>query len=120
MASVTDVYNILASYGDAQGYSEEQLTQCAEKGLQWVTARLKDGTDETDPLIAETAAVIAHYFFFVRHLCDSDKYESYKAGDMAISRDLKKELQFEQEVRAEAIAAAAHLLKDGGFCFVGS
>ncbi len=117
MIQVNDVLAELMNFNDMQGYSQQQLTPCCEKGLAWVQRRLRDGADKNDPLITTTAAALAHYFFFIYRLSDPDKYSTYKAGDMTISRDISKELEFEKSVKNEAIAAACSILSDGGFCF---
>ncbi len=119
MPTAGDVYAVLITYGDTEGFSRELLTAESEKGLAWVKKRLKEGVCESDPLIAETAAAIAHWFFFIKKLSDTDKYGTYKAGDLTVSRDLQKELKLEKTARDEALAAAAEILKDGGFYFSG-
>lgn len=120
MISVADVYNALTLYSDTEGFSESQLTSFSEMGLSFVKRRLKDGVDESDPLILKTAGIVAHYYFFVGTVGSSDKYESYKAGDMTISRNITKELQFEKEVLIGALADAASILTDREFCFIAS
>jgi len=118
MVSVTDVYNALKNYSDTEGFSESQLTSFAEAGLSFVKGRLREGTDETDPLILKTATVVAHYNFFIGTISSSDRYESYKAGDMTIRRNLSKEFQIEKEVLMNALVDAADILTDRGFCFI--
>lgn len=120
MASVSDVNEILSTYSDMMEYSSNQLYVACESALSWVTERLKDGIDDNHPLIARTAAAIAHYNMFFLKLTESDKYESYKAGDMTIKRNLQRELQTERELRDSAIAAASSILTDGGFLFLGN
>ncbi len=119
MASVSDVKEILLTYSDMTEFSSSQLDVACESALDWVTERLKDGTDKSNPLIERTAAAIAHYNMFFLKLTESDKYESYKAGDMTVRRNLQKELQTEKELRDTALAAASSILKDERFCFVG-
>lgn len=118
MVSVADVYNALTLYSDTEGFSEEQLTSYAESGLDFVKGRLRDDADETDPLILRTATVVAHYNFFLGTISSSDRYESYKAGDMTIRRNLSKEFQIEKEVLMNALVDAASILTDKGFCFI--
>lgn len=120
MISATDVYTALLNYSDVSELTEEQLLPCCEDGLNWVVRRLRDNVDETDPLITETAAAIAHFFFFIRSLTEPDKYESYKVGDMTIKKNPQKQFETEKELRKQAIANAAPILKDGGFFFSGS
>lgn len=120
MISVTDVLNALSLYPDTENFSEAQLKHFAETGLNFVKSRLRDNVDESNPLILETAAVVAHYNFFVGTPGTADRYESYKAGDMTIRRNLLKELQFEKEILATALSNAASILVDKEFCFIGS
>ncbi len=120
MIQVNDVLAELMNFKDMQGYTEQQLTPCCQRGLAWVQRRLRPGVDADDPLIVPTAAAIAHYFFFIYSLAAPDRYSTYKAGDMTISRDITKELEFEKNMKNEAIAAACSILSDGGFCFCGT
>ncbi|MEE1137940.1 MAG: hypothetical protein U0M02_05625 [Acutalibacteraceae bacterium] len=120
MASVSDVNKILCTYSDMFEFSAEQLDVACESALSWVKEHLKDEADESNPMIAITAAAIAHYNMFFLKLTESDKYENYKAGDMTVRRNLQKELQNERELRDTAIAAAASILKDERFCFIGN
>ena len=118
MVSVTDVYNALKNYSDTEGVSESQINSFAEAGLSFVKGRLKEDTDENNPLILRTATVIAHYNFFLGTLSSSDRYESYKAGDMTIRRNISKEFQIEKEVLMNTLCEAAEILTDKGFCFI--
>ena len=118
MVSVSDVCNALKTYSDTEGFSESQLNSFAEAGLSFVKGRLRDDADETDPLILRTATVVAHYNFFLGTISSSDRYESYKAGDMTVRRSLQKEFQIEKEVLINALCEAADILTDKGFCFI--
>lgn len=115
MITVSDVYSALCAYETSKEHTGEELFPCCERGLAWVKARLKDGTDENDPLITQTAAAIADFYFFIRRFSDTDSYESYKAGDMTVKRNPEKEMRLAIEKRALAIAEASSILKDGGF-----
>lgn len=120
MFTVSDVFSVLSSYADTADFTEEQLQSSCEDGLSWVLRRLKDGVSETEPLILETAAAMAHFYFYIRRLTEPDKYESYKVGDMTISQKPEKQFEAEKEMRNLAIANAAEILKDGGFHFCGT
>lgn len=120
MISVNDVYTLFCNYSDVTDFTEEQLLPCCQDGLNWVLRRLRDTADKSDPLITETAAAIAHFFFFIRRLTEPDKYENLKIGDMTITQNPMKQYQAEKELRRQAIANAAPILKDGGFFFRGS
>ncbi len=119
MISVNDVYTLLCDYSDTEDFTEEQLLPCCEDGLNWVLNRLKKTADENDPLIAQTAAAISHFFFFVRKLAEPDKYESYKVGDITVKQSPQKQYEAEKELRRQAIANAASILTDEGFYFRG-
>ena len=118
MVTVTDVYNALKNYSDTEGVSESKLTSFAEAGLNFVKGRLRDDSDENSPLILRTATVVAHYNFFLRTISSTDRYESYKAGDMTVRRNISKEFQIEKEVLINALCEAADILTDKGFCFI--
>lgn len=120
MISATDVYTALCNYSDTSDYTQEELLPSCKDGLNWVIRRLRNGVDEADPLILETAVVIAHYYFFIKRLTEPDKYENYKVGDITIKQSVQKQYELEKELRQSAIANAASILKDGGFYFCGS
>lgn len=118
MISAADVSNALKSYSDTEGFSESQLSSFAEAGLSFVKGRLREGVDENHPLILRTATVVAHYNFFLGTISSSDRYESYKAGDMTVRRNISKEFQIEKEVMLNALCEAAEILTDKGFCVI--
>ena len=115
MISISDVYAALCTYESSKAYTGEELFPCCEQGLRWVKANLRDTADENDPLIAQTAAAIADFYLFLKKQTESDTYESYKAGDMTIRRNIEKELLFAEKKRDMAIARAHSILTDGGF-----
>lgn len=120
MTEVSDVLTCLLNYADMEAYTAEQLQPSCERGLLWVRNRLRPGADKESPLILHTAAAMAHYFFFLTRLTETDKYEAYTAGDMTVRRNLDREMCFEERARDEAIAAASTILTDGGFFCRGS
>lgn len=115
MISIHDVYTVLCSYENCRGYSADDLLGCCENALCWVRANLKPGVSEDNPLIAMTAAAIANFDFYLKRQTDMDNYESYKVGDMTVSRDGEKEMRLALERRSLAIATAHSILQDGGF-----
>lgn len=120
MIEAADVYTALSSYMDIASYSMTDVMPCCQKGLDWVNARLREGVDPDNPLIAETAAAIAHFFFFICRLTDGEKYENCKVGDVSYKRNIEKEFEFECRIKNQAVADAAEILKDGGFYCRGS
>lgn len=120
MTEVSDVLACLMNYADMDSFTAEQLQSSCERGLLWVYGNLKPGADKGSPLIPHTAAAMAHYYFFLSRLTETDKYESYTAGDMTIKRNLEKEMKMETRIKDEAIAAASSILKDGGFFCCGN
>lgn len=118
MITVPDVIGALSLYLDTKDCPAEKLTAFAAAGLDYVKSRLKDTADENSPLIIETAAAVAHYHFFLGAISSSDRYESYKAGDMTIRRNIEKELRFEKEVLVASLTKAASILTDTEFCVV--
>lgn len=120
MIQTSDVLTELMNYADIEGYSESQLYPSCERGLQYVLGRLRNGVDTNNVLITHTAAAMAHFFFFMCRLAEPDKYASYKAGDLTVTRNIEKEFEFEKNLKNQALAAASEILKDGGFCFFGT
>lgn len=115
MITANDVLTVLRSNYDTADFPDEELIPCCDIGLEWVNARLRSDAPDTDPLITRTAAAVAHYHFFVRTLCEPEKYESYRVGDITINNNPTKALERETLLRDTAIAEAAAILVDGGF-----
>ena len=119
MINISDVYAALCTYESVKGYDSEVLFPCCEQALSWVNENLRDTADKSNPLIATTAAAIAEFYFFLKRQGETDTYESYKVGDMTVSRNAEKELRIAERKRDLAIARAHSILKDGGFFFCG-
>ena len=120
MITANDVFTVLCSNYDSEEYSDEELLSCCNLGLGFVKELLRPGVSDDNPLIAETAAAVARYHFFVRTLSRGEKYDSYRVGDISISNDFSKALEREILIRNEALARAHSILKDGGFvCHAG-
>ena len=117
MINISDVYAALCTYESVKGISSEVLFPCCEQGLNWIKSNLKDSADENDPLIISTAAALADFYFFLQRQSETDSYESYKVGDMTISRNAEKELALAEKKRDLALARAHSILRDGGFYF---
>ncbi len=117
MVNISDVYAALCAYESVKGYSSDVLFPCCEQGLGWVRENLRDSADENDPLIVSTAAALADFYFFLKRQSETDSYESYKVGDMTVSRNAEKELRVAERKRDLAIARAHSILRDGGFFF---
>lgn len=115
MFDAKDVYAAISTYKDIEPYSEADVIPCCQRGLDWVNRRLRKTVDPDNPLIKETAVAMAHYFFFFCRLSDPEKYENCKVGDVTYKRNLIKELEFENQIKNQAIAEAAGILTDGGF-----
>lgn len=115
MITASDVLITLCSNYDTSGYPQDELLDCCQAGLSWVRERLKKGVPDTNALITQTAAAIAHYHFFIRTLTEPEKYESYRVGDITVNCDPSKALEREILLRDRAVAEAASILTDGGF-----
>ncbi len=115
MITANDVLTVLCSNYDTADFPEEELISCCDIGLRFVQERLRSGVSANNPLIAETAAAVAHYHFFVRTLAEPEKYETYRVGDITVNNNPSKALQRETQIRDEALARAHSILEDGGF-----
>ena len=115
MINISDVYAALCTYESAKGYTGEVLFPCCEQGLAWVKENLREDADENSPLIVSVAAAIAEFCLFLKKQTETDSYESYKVGDMTVSRNPEKELRLAERKRDLAIAQAHSILRDGGF-----
>ena len=115
MITANDVLAVLRSNYDTADFPDDELLPCCDIGLEWVNSRLRSDASGSETLIARTAAAVAHYHFFVRTLCEPEKYESYRVGDITITSNPSKALERETLLRDTAIAEAASILVDGGF-----
>lgn len=117
MVEAVDVCAILKEHADLEELSVTELLPVCKRAIGFVLENLRDGADPDCSLVAETAAAEARFRLFHKMLSVSDRFESYKAGDMTLKRSIEKELRLEKEMRDEAFARAAGILKDGGFFF---
>ena len=116
-----DATQVLAILRDNRLFDETDegvLLRACVRALGETKERLRDGVDESDPRVAQTAAALARYALFCAMLDSGERFSSYRAGDITIQRDLKAEFAAEQALRDEALTQAAPILRDGGF-FVG-
>lgn len=117
MIQAVEVCALLKEYALAQDEEPEELLPLCRRGLDFVLHRLRRDADENDPLIAKTAAALAKFYLFERQFSGENSFQSHKAGDMTIQRNLRAELDFERQTRDAALAEAAEILRDGGFFF---
>ncbi len=117
MVEAVDVCALLKEHADLENYPVTALLPFCKRALGFVFEKLRDGVDPDDARIAEAAAAEARFRLFYKMLSSSDRFESYKAGDMTLRRDIEKEMLIEKEMRDEAFSRAAGILKDGGFFF---
>lgn len=117
MVEAVDVCAILKEHADLENFSVTELLPACKRALAFVLENLRDGVDPGCSLVAETAAAEARFRLFFRMISLSDRFKSYKAGDMTVQRDLEKEFLIEKEMHDEALVRAAGILKDGGFFF---
>lgn len=112
-----DVCALLKEYDAFSDVAIERLLTSSCRALALVKRNLKENVDENDPLILETAAALARFDLFRLMLGETDRFASYRAGDVTIQKDILKEFRIEKELRDEALANASGILKDGGFYF---
>ena len=117
MVEAIDVCALLKEHADLEDFSVTELLPVCKRALCFVSELLRDEADLDSPLVAETAAAEARFRLFHKKLSESDRFKSYKAGDMTLQRDIEKEFLLEREMRDEAFARATRILKDGGFFF---
>lgn len=113
----TDVFSLLKGRVAFTLPADETVLAECDRALQDVLARCKEGVSEDSPLIAVTAAAIARYQLFLRAMSDADRFETFKAGDLSVTRDSQKELELERLILEQALARAAEILTDRGFFF---
>ncbi|MCM1365268.1 MAG: hypothetical protein NC122_09045 [Faecalibacterium sp.] len=117
MIEAIEVCAILKEYTDFEDMGATDLLLPCQQGLDWVRRHLRDDVNENDPLIIKTAAALARFNIFVKRIGETERYKSYKVGDMTIQRNLEEEYNIEKEMRQQALIEAAEILKDGGFYF---
>jgi len=117
MIEAAEVYAVLKENPEFSDAEASQLMLQCQAGVDKVKRNLKDGVNEDDPLIGKTAAAMARYYFFLSCVGGTQKYSSYKVGDLTVQRDFEKEFELENRLMQQAIADAAEILKDGGFYF---
>ena len=115
-----DATQVLAILRDNRLFDETDegvLLRAAARALAEVKDRLRPDADESDPLVAQTAAALARFRLFTELTENGERFAGFRAGDVTVNRDLRVELETERALRDEALCAAAPLLRDGGFFF---
>ncbi|MBR3554054.1 MAG: hypothetical protein IKN72_11815 [Clostridia bacterium] len=115
--NATDVFGLLKGRVAFSLPADETVLSECDRALQDVIARCKPDVSEDTPLIAVTAAAIARYHLFLLTISDADRFDSFKAGDLSVTRDSQKELALERLLLEEALTRAAEILTDRGFFF---
>ena len=110
-----DICAVLKENAAFEAILPEQMLPVCGRVLESLRPRLREDAEETDVRLLRLAAALARFELFSLLLGESERFASYKAGDITIQKDIQKELRFEQQLRDEALAAAAPILKDGGF-----
>ena len=110
-----DICAVLKENSAFESLTPEAMLPVCGRVLRALAPSLREDANENDVRLLRLAAALARFELFSLMLSESDRFSSYKAGDITIQKDLQKELKFEQQLRDEALAAAAPLLKDGGF-----
>ena len=115
MIEAIDICAVLKENSAFESIAPEAILPVCNRVLQALEARVREDADQDDVRLLMLAAALARYELITLLLSQSDRFSSWKAGDITIQKDLQKEMRFERELRDEALAAAAQLLKDGGF-----
>ena len=110
-----DVCGILKENSAFESLKPTQMLPVCERVLRTLQPKLRAGTDPDDVRLLVLAAALARFELFSLLLSESDRFSSYKAGDITIQKNLQRELEFERSLKENALAEAAPLLKDGGF-----
>lgn len=113
----TDVFALVKACAAFALPDDETVLLFCDRALTTVCAHCKAHVSEDDPLVAPTAAALARFHLFVQTFGGDERFSSFKAGDLTITKDRAAELAFETRLRDEALAAAASILTDGGFVF---
>jgi len=115
-----DATQVLAILRDNRMFDETDegvLLRAAVRALGELKVRLRPEADENDPRVAAAAAALARFRLFTELSEKGERFAGFRAGDLTVNRDLNAEFATERALRDEALAAAAPVLRDGGFFF---
>ena len=115
MIEAIDICAVLKENCAFESLAPEQMLPVCGRVLRTLQPRLREEADPDDVRLLRLAAALARFELFSLLLSESDRFSGYKAGDITIQKNLQAELRFEQQLRDEALAAAAPILRDGGF-----
>lgn len=117
MVSRQSVLNRLRQFITLDEQGAENALPLCEICLSQLTERLRDDADENDMRIAEAAAGLAYYRLMLRAAASDSAVESFRAGDVTVTRSPAAVLEIAAKIRNEALAGAAPLIKDDNFFF---
>jgi len=106
----------LITHLDEQGAVSAALPLC-EAAANLILKRKKDSADPDDPRLLRAAAAIANYDLTVLNTSDEDGTDSFKAGDVTVSRSTHALLDRASLIKTEALFEALPLLRDDEFIF---
>lgn len=106
----------LITHLEKEGAVSEALPLC-EAAANLILKRKKDSADADDPRLVRAAAAVANYDLVVLNTSDEDGTQSFKAGDVTVSRSSDTLLKRAAAIKADALRNALPLLRDEEFIF---
>ncbi len=96
----------------------EKILPLCIVNLQRITAVLSDKADEDDVRITEAAAALTYYDYALKLSSEFDNIESFKAGDITVSKTTHSLLESAETVKKNALLELTPLLCDTNFVFI--
>lgn len=102
--------------GEGQEAEELLLMICSSAGKE-IRNKVKNEQSMNDERLIAAAAGLAYYMLTLLRCGREDSTESFRAGDVSVTRNVKASLELAAKVRDSYLELAADLLNDGGFAF---
>ena len=117
MLGCDEVFLKVSEIWDIEEEDREKIKSFCQSAAAQMNERIKPGADTSDIRILTAAAAVAlHDYFCVKNVSDSD-FDSFKAGDVTVSKSSENTSKAVSELKRNAMTAAAPLLDDTEFLF---
>lgn len=111
------VYHKLQMMAGEGQEAQELLLMICSSAVKEIRAKVRNKDCINDERLTAAAAGLAYYMLTLLRCGNSDNMESFKAGDVSVTRNVKTSLELAAQVRDSYLELAADLLCDSGFAF---
>ncbi len=111
------VYHKLQMMAGEGQEAQELLLMICSSAVKEIRGKIKNKECLNDERLTAAAAGLAYYMLTLLRCGSSDNMDSFKAGDVSVTRNVKTSIELAAQVRDSYMELASDLLCDSGFAF---